>query len=134
MWIWITDLFLSGYNYNWLIFICISTFCTGKSVWEALILESVNPSYDNRLFIQLRKKYKLSTCCVHKIVSNVKKKCVCNMRWACIFLVIQWTIWCHTPGFSDLPTALIGQIHARIWASDKDLPVWTRSPVPTIFS
>ena len=27
---------------------------TGKSVSEALILESVNPQYDDRLFIELR--------------------------------------------------------------------------------
>ena len=30
---------------------------TGKSVSEALILESVNPQYDERLFIDLQEKY-----------------------------------------------------------------------------
>ena len=34
------------------------TCTTGKSVSEALILESVNPQYDNRLFINLGLQYK----------------------------------------------------------------------------
>ena len=37
---------------------------TGKSVSESLILESVNPQYDEKLFIELPKKYKFRTCCV----------------------------------------------------------------------
>ena len=37
---------------------------TGKSVSEALILESVNPQYDERLFIKFPEKYKFRTCCV----------------------------------------------------------------------
>ena len=40
---------------------------TGKSLSEALILASINPLYDNRLFIELQEKYKFSTCCVHKL-------------------------------------------------------------------
>jgi hypothetical protein len=35
--------------------------CTGKSFTEALILASVNPQYDERLFIELQEKYKLRT-------------------------------------------------------------------------
>ena len=38
--------------------------CTGKSVLEALILESVNPKYDIRLFTESPKKYKFRTSCV----------------------------------------------------------------------
>ena len=34
---------------------------TGKSVSEALILETVNPQYDDRLFIDLRVLYKKNT-------------------------------------------------------------------------
>ena len=34
----------------------------GKSVTKALILESVNPQYDKRLFIELQEKYKFRTC------------------------------------------------------------------------
>ena len=43
---------------------------TGKSVSEALIIESVNPQYDERLFIELQEKYKLRTC----VILNVKSK------------------------------------------------------------
>ena len=38
----------------------------GKSVSEALILESVNPQYDKRLFIEYPEKYKFRTCCVQQ--------------------------------------------------------------------
>ena len=37
---------------------------TGKSLSEALIFESVNPQYDERLFLESPKKYKFRTCCV----------------------------------------------------------------------
>ena len=40
---------------------------TGKSFSEALIIASVNPQYDKRLFIEFRKKYKFTTCCVQKL-------------------------------------------------------------------
>ena len=40
---------------------------TGKSLLEVLILASINPLNDNRLFIELHEKYKFSTCCVHKL-------------------------------------------------------------------
>ena len=39
---------------------------TGKSMSETLILESVNPQYDERLFIEFQEKYKFTTCCVQK--------------------------------------------------------------------
>ena len=39
---------------------------TGKSVSEALILESVNPQYDERLFIEFPEKYKFKTFSVQK--------------------------------------------------------------------
>ena len=35
-----------------------------KSLSEPLILESVNPQYDERLFIEFHEKYKFRTCCV----------------------------------------------------------------------
>ena len=40
---------------------------TGKSVSEALIFESVNPQYDERLLTESPKKYKFRTCCVQKL-------------------------------------------------------------------
>ena len=39
-------------------------YITGKSFSEALILVSVNPQYDKRLFIEFPEKYKFRTCCV----------------------------------------------------------------------
>ena len=49
-------------------------FCTGKPVSEALILESVNPQYDKRLFIELQEKYKFRTCCVKILFWTSKQK------------------------------------------------------------
>ena len=37
---------------------------TGKSFSEDFILESINPQYDERLFIEFQEKYKFTTCCV----------------------------------------------------------------------
>ena len=78
---------------------------TGKSVSEALILESVNPQYDERLFIEFQEKYKLTTYCVQKLFL-----CFCFD----IFLRIQCTISCHIVGYLT---------DARMRASEKDLPV-----------
>ena len=39
---------------------------TGKSFSEALILESVNPQYDERLFIEFPEKYKYCFECQNK--------------------------------------------------------------------
>ena len=49
-------------------------FSTGKSVSEALILESVNPQYGERLFIELQEKYKFRTCCVQNLFWMPKQK------------------------------------------------------------
>ena len=70
---------------------------TGKSFLEALILASVNPQYDNRLFIELQVQYEKNTCCVQKIVLNVKTRTknnfcaqhVLNLYFSCTELVIQ---------------------------------------------
>ena len=45
-------------------FFIVFLYGTGKSVSEALILESVKPQYDERLFIEFPEKYKFTTCCV----------------------------------------------------------------------
>ena len=54
---------------------------TGKSVSEALILKSVNPQYDDRLFIEVQ--YKKNTCSEHVVYKNCfecqnknKKQCL----------------------------------------------------------
>ena len=69
---------------------------TSKSVSEALIFESVNPQYDEKLFIQFPEKYKIKTFCVQILfwMSKQKQKTIC--------------------GLTD----------ARMRASEKDLPVW----------
>ena len=41
---------------------------TGKSMSEVLILESVNPQYDERLFIEFQKKLKVDNMLCTKIV------------------------------------------------------------------
>jgi hypothetical protein len=68
-----------------------------KSLSEALILAYINPLYDNRLFIELQEKYKLTTCCVHKLYFFVLfLTFVHNLCWTCI--AIQSTICCHIMG------------------------------------
>jgi hypothetical protein len=89
--------------------------CTGKSVSEALILESVNPQYDERLFIEFQEKYKLTTCCVQKmffcfdIQNNICTQHVVNLYFS----------WNSTNNLSSY----CGLTDARMRASEKDLPV-----------
>ena len=47
-----------------------NSFLTGKSVSEALILESVNPQYDDILFIDLQLQYKKNTSSEHVVYKN----------------------------------------------------------------
>ena len=49
------------------------TTSTGKSFSEALILESVNPQYDEILFFESPPKYEFTICCTYtNTVLNVK--------------------------------------------------------------
>ena len=80
-----------------------SPWFTGKSLSEALIFESTNPQYDNRLFIALQVEYmkipssKLGrTCCVQKLFLTFRTIFVLNLFFPC---------------------------SAKRRASDKDLPV-----------
>ena len=88
---------------------------TGKSVSEALSLESVNPQYDERLFIELQEKYKFRTCCVQILFWMSKQKndfCrqhVLNLYFSCNSMN-NLLSYC---GFTD----------ARMRASKKDLPL-----------
>ena len=45
-----------------------------KSFSEALILESVSPQYDERLFVEFLEKYKFTTCCVQILFWMSKQK------------------------------------------------------------
>ena len=47
-----------------LLFSLLFVLFTGKSFSEALIVASLNPQYDERLFIEFPEKYKFATCCV----------------------------------------------------------------------
>ena len=91
--------------------------CTGKSVSEALILESVNQQYDKRLFIEFPKKYKFTTCCVQILfwMSKQKQKIVYvrNMFWACSFHV-------RTGKSMNNLLPYCGLVDARISASEKN--------------
>ena len=90
---------------------------TGKSVSEALILESVKPQYDERLFIEFQEKYKLTTCCVQKlffcfcfdIQNNICTQHVVN-------LYFSWN------SMNNL-SSYCGLTDARMRASEKDFPL-----------
>ena len=93
-----------------------------KSFSEALILASINPKYDKRLFIELRVQYKKSTSSEHVVHTNW------FLFWhseqfiytTCSELVVfvYWT----GKSMNNLLT-YCGLIDTRIRASDKDLPV-----------
>ena len=48
---------------------------TGKFLSEALILASINPQYDDRLFIELRVHYKKTTNSVHVVYDVCTSNC-----------------------------------------------------------
>ena len=81
-----------------------STFVTGKSFSEALILASTNPQYNKRLFIELQVQYMKIASSEHaqnmlctQIVQNVKTKTLTNLctqhvqslQFSCTELIIQ---------------------------------------------
>ena len=74
---------------------------TGKSVSEALTLESVNPQYDERLFnefMHTNSQHVVYKNCFFAFVLTFKTIFVHNMLWTCIFRGIQWTISYHIVG------------------------------------
>ena len=84
---------------------------------ETLILESVNPQYDERLFIEFQEKYKFTTCCVQKlffcfcfdIQNNICTQHVVNLYFS-----------------GNLMNNLLSYrwlTDSRMRASEKDLPV-----------
>ena len=79
--------------FSYIYYVCIIQYVamyssTGKSFSEALILESVNPQYDERLFIELQEKYEFRTCCVQKLLfcfdiqNNICTRYVLNMYFS----------------------------------------------------
>ena len=81
----------------------ISAIVTGKSLSEALIFESINPQYDDRLFI------KSQVQCMKIPSSNLGRTCCVKN----LFLTFR-TIYVHNMFFP---------CSAKRRASDKDLPV-----------
>jgi hypothetical protein len=81
--------------------------CTGKYLSEALMFASINPQYDNRLFMELPWK-------IH--AQNMSKTCsvhVLPMFCACSF---------HGNSMNNL-LSYCGLIDGKISASEKDIPV-----------
>ena len=91
---------------------------TGKSVSEALILESINPQYDERLFIEFPEKYKFRTCCVQILFWMSKQKQKNNF---CTQLVLNF--YFSGNSMNNL-LSYCGLTNARIRASKKVLPVF----------
>ena len=90
---------------------------TGKSVSEALILESVNPEYDKRLFIELQEKYKFRTCFVQILFWMSEQKQKNNF---CTQHVLNLYFSCNS--INNL-SSYCGLTGARIKASEKELNV-----------
>ena len=90
-------------------------------VSEALILESVNPQYDDRLFIDLRlqyeKKCKFRICCVQRLFWMLKQKTKINLCSELVF----FSFW-SCKSMNNL-LSYCGLTDARMNASEKDLPV-----------
>ena len=85
---------------------CFNFPITGKSFSEQLIIASVNPQYDNRLFIELQVQYEKNISLEHVAYKNCffvfvltfKTIFVHIMFWTCIFRGIQYTISRHFVG------------------------------------
>ena len=92
---------------------------TGKSFSEALILASVNPQYDMRLFIEFPEKYKFRTCCVQKLFFLF---CIDIQNNICT----QHDLNLYFSGNSmNNLSSYCGLTDSRMRASEKDLPVKT---------
>ena len=88
----------------------------GKSISEALILESVNPKYDKRLFIEFPEKYKFTTCCVQILFRMSKQK----QNNFCAQHVVN--LYFSGNSMNNL-LSYCGLTDARMKASEKDLPI-----------
>ena len=97
---------------------------TGKSLSEALIFASINPQYDNRLFIDLQLQYKKNTSSEHVVYKN----CFLFLFWhskqflytTCSEFVFFWVRSCKS--MNNL-LSHCGLNDSRMRASETDLPV-----------
>ena len=95
---------------------------TGESFSEALILKSINPQYDDRLFIDSWVQYKKTPSSEHVVYKDCFE---CQNKKQCLYttcsevgIVLYWT----QDSMNNL-SSYCGLVDARIRASDKDLPV-----------
>ena len=102
-------------------------FVTGKSVSEALILQSINPQYDDRLFIDSWLQYKKNTTSEHVVY----KHCFLFLFWSskqCLYTtcseVVFFLYWIQE--WMNNLSSYCGLTDSRISASEKDLPVHKR--------
>ena len=111
--------------------------CTGKSFSEALILESVNPQYDDRLFIHFWIQYKKNTSWEHVVYKHCfedqnKKQCLYTTCSEVVFF-LYWS----QESMNNL-SSYCGLIDWRMSASDTDLPVialifiWIQIRIPKL--
>ena len=98
--------------------------CTGKSVSEALILQSVNPQYNDRLFIDSWLQYKKNTTSEHVVYKHCflfmfwsSKQCLYTTCSQLVFFLYWIQEWMHNL------SSYCGLTYSRISASEKDLPV-----------
>ena len=101
---------------------------TGKSFSEALILESVNPHYDDRLFIDLRVLYKKNTNSEHVVYKHCFE-CQNQNQKQCLYTTCSELVffWDRSRKSMNNLLSYYGLTDARMNASEKDLPLHSRN-------
>ena len=91
---------------------------------EALILQSVNPQYNDRLFIDSWLQYKKNTTSEHVVYKHCflfmfwsSKQCLYTTCSQLVFFLYWIQEWMHNL------SSYCGLTYSRISASEKDLPV-----------
>ena len=92
---------------------------------EALILESVNPQYDETLFIEFPETYKFRTCCVQILFWMSKRKQNFSTQHVL-------NLYFLGNSMNNL-LSYCGLTNARMRASEKDLPVMLFQMLENIF-
>ena len=97
---------------------------TGKSLLEALILVSTNSLYGKRLFIDLPVQYLKTTSSEHVVYINCSE---CQNKKQFVYTTCsELVVFMYWTGKSmNNLLSYCGLVHARISASEKDLPVST---------
>ena len=94
---------------------------TGYSLSEAFIFSSINPKYDNRLFVELQVQYKKTTSyeCVASIKlfrrSKQQQNNLMCATWTELVVFLYWT--CNS---TNKLLSHFGLIDAKMRASDKE--------------